>query len=68
MTLGELRKFINNFEAENDDLQIVSFDPENASRLLDFSIWGGDIIGMDDKNKPTVVSERDTRVLHVYFG
>lgn len=65
MTLGELKALVANFEAADDDIEIVTVDMETG-RLANVWMSSPEIVGIDEKKKQTSV-ENGNKVLRVFI-
>jgi len=67
MTLGELKALVANFEAADDNIEIVTADSETG-RLVNLDLHGTAIIGRDSKNKLCMLSDANEKVLLCYVS
>jgi hypothetical protein len=67
MRFGELKALVANFEALDDNVEVVMNDPETG-RLVNLHLHDASVVGRDDKNKQTYITGCKEKVLHCYVS
>ena len=67
MTLGDLKALVANFEAADDNIKVVINDAETG-RLVELHLHDAAVIGLDEKNRQTSISDCVEKVLHLYVS